>query len=232
MPQQTGGLRERGRDVTRLEAFVDAAFAFALTMLVISVNGIPNSVAQLEVALKSIPAFAASFGMIAVFWSAHARWSRRYGLDDAGTIRLSLLLVFLVLIYVYPLRMLFGSFFYWISHGWLPAGVQISTWHDMQWMFGIYGVAFGTLGLIIVALYQHAWRQRDSLALSDEERVELLIHRNCWLLAPLSSLLSLLSAFMITPTANWMVGAPGMVYILMWLRPWVTRWTRRHAPAM
>ena len=38
MSEQAAGLRERGHDVTRLEAFVDAAFAFALTMLVISAS--------------------------------------------------------------------------------------------------------------------------------------------------------------------------------------------------
>lgn len=229
MPHQATGLRERGQDVTRLEAFVDAAFAFALTMLVISVNGIPSSVEQLEVAIKGIPAFATSFGLIAAFWNAHARWSRRYGLDDATTIRLSLLLVFLVMIYVYPLRMLFSSLFYWISGGWLPSGFVINTWHDMQLMFVVYAVAFGTLGLVVVGLYQHAWRQRDVLELSDEERVELLVYRNCWLLAPLSSTLSLLVAVVLTPSASWMAGLPGMFYILMWLRPVVARWTRHCA---
>lgn len=229
MSEQAAGLRERGHDVTRLEAFVDAAFAFALTMLVISANGIPSSVEQLELAIKGIPAFATSFALIALFWNAHARWSRRYGLDDVVTIRLSLLLVFLVMIFVYPLRMLFSSFFYWISHGWLPSDFVISSWHDMQLMFAIYAIAFGTLGLVIVGLYQHAWRQREALELSDEEQVELRVHRNCWLLAPLVSTLSLLVALYFIPSADWMAGVPGMLYILMWLRPVVARWTRQHA---
>ena len=38
------GFRERGAQVTRLEAFVDAAFAFSLTMLVISTNDVPRSI--------------------------------------------------------------------------------------------------------------------------------------------------------------------------------------------
>ncbi len=111
------GFLERGLQVTRLEAFVDAAFAFAVTMLVISVDSIPDSIQALVVALKSIPAFAVSFAMIAMFWSAHARWSRRYGLDDRASTVLSLVLVFLVMIYVYPLRLLFGVFFAWIRIG-------------------------------------------------------------------------------------------------------------------
>lgn len=40
---------------TRLEAFVDAAFAFAVTLLVISVDSIPKSGAEMVDALKSHP---------------------------------------------------------------------------------------------------------------------------------------------------------------------------------
>lgn len=225
------GLRERGGEVTRLEAFVDAAFAFALTMLVISLDAIPASTAELVAALKGIPAFAASFYLIALFWNAHARWSRRYGLDDATTTRLSLVLVFLVMVYVYPLRVLFGSLFSWITHQWVPSTFALQTWHDLQVMFSVYAVAFGTLGLVIVALYQHAWRLRDALALSPEERVELLVARNCWLVAPATSILSVMLAWWVPPTAGWMAGLPGMAYALMWCRQPVASTTRRRAAA-
>jgi uncharacterized membrane protein len=231
-PAEGSGLRERGQDVTRLEAFVDAAFAFALTMLVISLDAIPDSVEALVTALKGVPAFAASFGLIALFWNAHARWSRRYGLDDAATTRLSLLLVFLVMVYVYPLRMLFGSFFYWISGHWLPAGFQIRGWKEVQVMFVVYAVAFGTLGLVIVALYQHAWRLRGALGLSADEQVELLVNRDRWLVVPVTALLSLLLAVLLNPTAEWMSGLPGMAYALMWVRKPVARRAERRAKAL
>ncbi len=60
-----GGFRLRGLEMTRLETFCDAAFAFAVTLLVISGEGIPGSYQELIVALKGIPAFAASFAAIA-----------------------------------------------------------------------------------------------------------------------------------------------------------------------
>src|SRR6185503_7472521 len=91
------GFLERGASVTRLEAFVDAAFAFAVTLLVISLDHIPDSIPAMLDALKGTPAFAASFAQIAMFWLAHETWSRRFGLDDDRSSRLSLLLVFLVL---------------------------------------------------------------------------------------------------------------------------------------
>ena len=229
MPSQAEGLRERGHDVTRLEAFVDAAFAFALTMLVISIDAIPDSIDALMTALKGVPAFAASFGLIALFWNAHARWSRRYGLDDAATTRLSLLLVFLVMVYVYPLRMLFGSFFSWISGHRLPAQFAIDGWHDLQAMFVVYAVAFGTLGLVIVALHQHAWRLRDALGLSIDERIELMVNRDRWLVVPFTALLSMLLALLLRPSAEWMAGLPGMAYALMWVRKPVARRAERRA---
>lgn len=220
-------LRERGAEVTRLEAFVDAAFAFAVTLLVISVDAIPDSIERLIVAVKGIPAFAASFLVVVLFWKAHASWSRRYGLDDAATTRLSLLLVFLVLVYVYPLKMLFSSFFAWISQGWLPAGFVISTWRDVQTMFVVYAVAWSTMGLVIVALYRHAWSLRDALELNAEERIELQVRGTCWLLAPATGLLSLALALLVEPTSPLMVGLPGMAYALMWTRGLVARQVRR-----
>ena len=92
----------RGGGATRLEAFVDAAFAFALTLLAIAGDHIPTSGEELWSALRGLPAYAASFLLIVRFWSGHAEWSRRYGLDDAASRRLSLLLVFLVLVFCTP----------------------------------------------------------------------------------------------------------------------------------
>ena len=164
---------DRGREVTRIEAFVDAAFAFAVTLLVISFDAIPDSAQALLEALKGVPAFAASFALLAMLWWAHADWSRRFGLDDGRSVLLSLLLVFLVLVYVYPLRIIFSMFFNWVSLGWLPSSVTIGSMHDLEVMFAAYALAWTTLGCVTVALYRHAWRMRDALGLDRDERVML-----------------------------------------------------------
>ena len=120
MPQQNG-FRLRGMEMTRLETFMDAAFAFATTMLVISGGEIPKNYPELILALKDIPSFIASFLIIMLFWAGHRTWSRRYGLEDRNTILISISLIFVLLVYIYPLRLMFSALFNFISGGWFPA---------------------------------------------------------------------------------------------------------------
>src|SRR5206468_12916299 len=80
-----GGFRLRGIEMTRLETFIDAAFAFAITMLVIAAQQIPDDIKTLLAASTNVPAFVASIIVLGIFWRGHWLWSRRYGLDD-GTL--------------------------------------------------------------------------------------------------------------------------------------------------
>ena len=50
----------RGEAMTRIDTFVDAAFAFAFTMLVISIDQIPRSPTELIELSKDIPSFVFS----------------------------------------------------------------------------------------------------------------------------------------------------------------------------
>jgi len=102
--EKSGHFYHRGRDMTRLEAFIDAAFAFALTLLVISFDAVPQSFDELVAALRSVPAFLFAFSILAMFWIAHRNWSIRYGLDTTFAILVSLALIFVLLVYVCPLR--------------------------------------------------------------------------------------------------------------------------------
>lgn len=72
----------RGEATTRLETFVDAAFAFAFTMLVISIDQIPRSPEELIQLSKDIPSFVLSALPIGSVWIAHSSWSRIFGLQD------------------------------------------------------------------------------------------------------------------------------------------------------
>jgi uncharacterized membrane protein len=219
------GFRDRGAQATRLEAFVDAAFAFALTLVVIAGNSMPRSVDELVLAMQAVPSYAASFLLIMRCWFGHSDWSRRYGLDDNASRRLSVLLVFLVLIFVYPMRMVFSSLFNALSGGALPTNFSISSYADIPAMFIMFAVAFGLLGSVMVGLYVHAWRQREALGLSLHEQEQTRFYLMNWAAVPLVSMLSVVLALAIPARVEsgvWL-GMPGFVFFLLNLAPMLAR---------
>lgn len=163
------GFRLRGDQMTRIETFTDAAFAFALTLLVISIDSIPNSVAQLQNLIRGIPAFLFSFALLMWFWHAHHIWSKRYGLDDIPTVWLSAALVFCILVFVYPLKFLYVIMVAWFSDGALVTALEPLTQTDLRDAFVIYGIGFCVTSLVLVLHYVYAWSQRRSLQLNARE---------------------------------------------------------------
>ena len=91
------GFRLRGLDMTRTETFTDAAFAFSLTLLVVSIDAVPTNYDELLLAVQGIPAFGLACSLLFLFWYGHWQWSRRFGLEDFPSIVLSFLLVFVIL---------------------------------------------------------------------------------------------------------------------------------------
>src|ERR1700754_2762518 len=108
------------REPTRLDALIDAIFAFAITLLILWNDRLPNSFDSLVALFGSIPSFAVSFALIVLFWLQHVRWRRQHRVGDRVTTLLALALVFVVLIYVFPLRIMFSLFFSWVTGGLLP----------------------------------------------------------------------------------------------------------------
>jgi len=96
---------ERRAETSRLEGFSDAVFAFALTHLVVSLQ-VPNSYDELGRTLRSFVAFAASCAALIWIWYLHRQFFRRFGPGDGPMIVLNSTLLFVVLLYVYPLKFL------------------------------------------------------------------------------------------------------------------------------
>src|SRR5207245_9726089 len=82
------GFRLRGMQMTRLETFIDAAFAFAISMLVIAAQQIPDNIQALLAAFKNVPTFVCCIAVLGIYWRGHWLWSRRYGLEDGVSILL------------------------------------------------------------------------------------------------------------------------------------------------
>jgi uncharacterized membrane protein len=164
------GFRMRGVDTSRLENFCDAAYAFAVTLLVVAGGAIPTSYAALLTALNDVPAFLCSFVAIAVIWLAHRQWSRRYGLEDGWTTLLSLAMVFVMLVYVYPLRMVASAFMAFASGGRLPSTFVMTRAADLTGLFVVYGLGFALQTAMLAALHLLAARA-DGLRLDAVERL-------------------------------------------------------------
>lgn len=160
--QQPFVFRHRAREVTRLEAFSDIVFGFALTLIVISLE-VPKTFSALMHEMRGFLGFAICFAMLMWLWHAHHTFFRRYGLTDGYTITLNTILLFLVLFYVYPLKFLFAA-----VTGALE-GKAIGTRDDAVTLFTIYGLGFAGIFLLFVFLYLHALRLKDQLKLTPAE---------------------------------------------------------------
>lgn len=205
---------ERGDKVTRLEAFVDASFAFAVTLLVISGDQIPISISMLVDALKQVPSYAASFALIMQFWLNHADWSRRFGIEEVYSDRLSLMLVFVLLIFVYPLKMVFASLFSLLSANYLPSRFVVDGWLQVPVLFQTFAIGFGSMALIMCLLFARAVTLGPSMGFTDAEVAYAKFKRRIWGAVVLFSLISLILAAVIParPESGLWIGMPGFIF--------------------
>jgi len=215
--------RWRGHEVSRLEGFSDAVFAFAVTLLIVALE-VPHTYAGLMEAIHGFPAFIACFALLMVFWNAHYRFFRRYGLQDNVTRLLNHAILLMVLFSVYPLKFLFTA---WLTGG---AGhvASISTLAELQTIYRIYGLGLASIWTLYALLERHALRHRATLQLSPVEVV--LAH------ATFRSFLLCVGVCALSITLSYVTDsqvAPGYVYAL--LAPLLTvngLWHRRQVEAL
>ncbi len=224
-----GGFRLRGLEMTRIEVFVDAAFAFAVTMLVISFDEIPGNFAEMVAAIKGIPAFAVAVAQLVWIWHEHSVWSRRFGLDDAVTVLLSTCLLIVVLVYIYPLRVMAQGMFAWFTGGYLPSPFDLASLEELRFMFVFIGIGFATLCLVFKLLYARARRRADELRLSGAERYRARTVEILWLGCALLGLPAIAAAL---AAPDGLVPFSGFVYALIgiWI-PWFSRRRDRYQQA-
>jgi uncharacterized membrane protein len=222
--------QREGIEAGRLDTFVDGAFAFTLTLLVIGGDVVPDSAAALLRILGGIPSFAVCFWMIAFFWHGHVRWRRRCPRADGAGLWLSLLLVFFALIFVYPLHMMFASLFSMFSGGRLPSRFKLVGPGEIRTLLVVYGIAFTCMAGTLTLLFRHAARRarREGFSPLDAQREQLV-----WTVPAVLGLASALIALLLplsAPPLLWSL--PGFLYVLMFLiGPLTTRFRRRHGLA-
>src|SRR5262252_258574 len=124
------------REVSRVEGFSDAVFAFAITLLVVSLE-VPKTFHELIATIRGFPAFAVCFALLFQVWWRHYRFFRNYDLEDAYVIAWTGALLFVVLFYVYPLKFVWSLPFAELQGR--RAGVDVITVGQVPTLFAIYG---------------------------------------------------------------------------------------------
>lgn len=175
-----GGFRLRGVEMTRLETFIDAAFAFAITMLVIAAQQIPDDIEALLAAFKNVPAFVASVVVIGIFWRGHWLWSRRYGLEDGVSILISWAIIVTILIYMYPLKAIFSSMWFLVSNGRVGHTLGAHSASQVRALFAVFALGFTAIALEVLLLNLRAWQLRNPLRFNAREKLITLYEITGW----------------------------------------------------
>jgi len=169
--------RWRSHEISRVEGLSDAVFAFAITLLVVSLE-VPKTFNELAATMRGFGAFAISFLLLFTVWFNQYKFFRRYGLQDNTTVYLNAGLLFVVLFYVYPLKFLFSYLVNQFTGGHgeirLPNGnvEAMIEGNQIGTLMLIFGIGYLAVFSVFVLLYWHAYRKREALELNVLERFD------------------------------------------------------------
>lgn len=154
----------RGHKISRIDAFSDVVFGFALTLLVVSLE-VPHTFGELMDSLHGFLPFSICFFLLMQIWYMHYKFFRRYGLEDFITICLNSGLLFVVLLFVYPLKFLFTLITGHAGNGAMGA-------NDGRTLMTIYGFGFAAVWLIFGLMHLNVRSHRAELKLNAVELID------------------------------------------------------------
>ena len=135
-------------NIARIEAFSDAIFAFAATLMVVSLD-LSGDLKVLENETFQFVSFGISFFVLIMIWKVHYDFFRRSDYMDNWILTLNSVFLFLVLYFIFPLRSLVGS-----ALQQKPMGVDA-----LANTFTMYGLGFTLLFLCIALMYLRAYKK-------------------------------------------------------------------------
>jgi uncharacterized membrane protein len=174
----------------RADNFTDAAFAFAVSLMVVGAGGSASDASTLESAVAAIPSFAIGFAIISLFWFSHLQWRTLRGTGDGRSLLLTLLLVFMVLVYIVPLRSMAVAFAAFLS------GASGAYRGSLGQLFTIYGMGFTAMSVVTVLLFRDALRNPD---LAPDKRREAAGQSWIWVILATTGMLSTVMAMIPGP---------------------------------
>jgi Endosomal/lysosomal potassium channel TMEM175 len=156
-----GGARKRDFEIQRIETFSDGVFAFAITLLIVSLE-VPKTFEDLLTSMRGFFPFAISFAVLISIWSEQHRFFRKYGMEDGLTIVLNSALLFIVLFYTYPLKFLFTLMFSEQIYGPNKSPMKI-TGHQIPTLMMIYALGFVAIYFLFFLLHLNAYKKSSKL---------------------------------------------------------------------
>tara|TARA_R110002073_G_scaffold40547_5_gene115159 strand:+ start:299210 stop:299830 length:621 start_codon:yes stop_codon:yes gene_type:complete len=145
---------------SRLESISDSIFAFAATLVVVSLD-VPESFEVLKENLIGFFSFAVSFLGLILIWKVHYNFFRRIEKIDNWIIALNMALLFVILFFVYPLKFL--------SNLTVGKGI-IKSSQELSELFQLYSLGFTLVFLFISLMYFYASRTKLDLSNKAEMR--------------------------------------------------------------
>lgn len=205
-PQREQQFRWRGTEISRVEGFTDAVFAFAVTLLVVALE-VPRTYEGLMNVVRGFPAFVICFVVLMMLWSAHYRYHRRYGIETLFGRVTTMAILVLVLFFVYPLKYLFTLITVQLFGFELLGAPSLEARDQVQTLYLIYGLGLAGIWGLYAVLYGHALAMREQLQLNDAETILTYASLSEYLIYVGVSLLSI--ALALVTTSTWI---PGVIY--------------------
>ncbi|WP_020568084.1 TMEM175 family protein [Neolewinella persica] len=180
----------------RLEAISDGIFAFAATLVVVSLD-VPDSYAELRASFADVGSFAVSFIALVMLWVTHYNFFRRTTIIDGWIIAYNFGMLFVMLCYIFPLKFLAKLTF---------GGATINNHMEMMELFQLYGLGFSLVFLFVALLYRRAAKKElASAAYLHYWKRHFLIFFG----------IGILSILLATFSIGMRFGVPGMIYSLL-----------------
>jgi uncharacterized membrane protein len=208
-PQREARFRWRGTGVTRVEGLTDSVFAFAVTLLVVALE-VPRTYEGLLDVMRAFPGFILCFALLMLFWNAHYRYHRRYGLEDVPTRLLTMAIIVLVLFFVYPLKFLFTLLTVQLFSLEMHNAPYLESREQLRTLYVLYGAGFAGVWGLYTAMYAYALRLRERLQLDAAEILYTKTSLGENLIYVGVCILSILLA--LTTSTEWL---PGVIYFLL-----------------
>lgn len=184
-------------NIGRIEAFSDAVFAFAATLMVVNFE-MADNLAITKTTTTSFLSFFVSFFVLLAIWWVHYNFFRRTKYMDNALIALNAVLLFVALYYVFPLKTLVQSLM----------GEGVRSFEELANLFVLYGLGFLLIFLCVSLMYYRTYLKNKSA----KDAIQLYFYARHFAIFVFVACISILIALM---GIGLKFGFPGIVYGLI-----------------